>query len=49
VARRIISTGTKTLQDQLFHRDIPMVTAARIPVSTALLKGRANYACLHHL
>lgn len=46
----VISTGTKTLQDQLFHRDIPMVIdALGIPVSTALLKGRANYVCLHHL
>ncbi len=46
----IVSTGTKTLQDQLFHRDIPTVIAAMgIPVSTALLKGRANYVCLHHL
>lgn len=46
----IISTGTKTLQDQLFHRDIPTVIASLgIPVSTALLKGRANYVCLHHL
>ncbi len=46
----IISTGTKTLQDQLFHRDIPMVIdALGIPVTTALLKGRANYVCLHHL
>lgn len=46
----VISTGTKTLQDQLFHRDIPMVIEALgIPVSTALLKGRANYVCLHHL
>src|SRR5258706_14441638 len=46
----IISTGTKTLQDQLYHRDIPTVVAALgIPVSTALLKGRANYVCLHHL
>ncbi len=48
--RVIISTGTKTLQDQLFHRDIPMVIdALGIPVSTALLKGRANYVCLHHV
>ncbi len=48
--RVIISTGTKTLQDQLFHRDIPTVIAALgIPVSTALLKGRANYVCLHHM
>ena len=46
----IISTGTKTLQDQLYHRDIPTVREAlKIPVSTALLKGRANYVCLHHL
>ncbi len=46
----IISTGTKTLQDQLYHRDIPtVIEALGIPVSTALLKGRANYVCLHHL
>src|SRR5258706_14453193 len=46
----IISTGTKTLQDQLYHRDIPtVVPPLGIPVSTALLKGRANYVCLHHL
>ena len=46
----IISTGTKNLQDQLFSRDIPTVMKAMgIPVSTALLKGRANYVCLHHL
>ncbi|MFN5191625.1 MAG: ATP-dependent DNA helicase [Burkholderiales bacterium] len=46
----IISTGTKTLQDQLFHRDIPtVIKALGIPVTTALLKGRANYVCLHHL
>ncbi len=46
----IISTGTKTLQDQLYYRDIPtVIQALNIPVSTALLKGRANYVCLHHL
>ena len=46
----IISTGTKNLQDQLFKRDIPtVIKALGIPVSTALLKGRANYVCLHHL
>ena len=48
--RVIVSTGTKTLQDQLFHRDLPQVRAALgVPVDTALLKGRANYVCLHHL
>ncbi|HEV7802573.1 MAG TPA: ATP-dependent DNA helicase [Burkholderiales bacterium] len=46
----IISTGTKTLQDQLFDRDIPTVRKAlKLPVSVALLKGRANYVCHHHL
>lgn len=46
----IISTGTKNLQDQLFHRDLPIVRAALgVPVSVALLKGRANYLCLHRL
>src|SRR5262249_47323583 len=42
----IISSGTKTLQDQLFERDLPHVRAAlRVPVTVALLKGRANYVC----
>ncbi|MCC7486219.1 MAG: ATP-dependent DNA helicase [Burkholderiales bacterium] len=46
----IVSTGTKTLQDQLYDRDIPTVRdALRAPVTVALLKGRANYVCHHHL
>lgn len=46
----IISTGTKTLQDQLFNRDLPTVRdALGAPVTIALLKGRANYVCHHHL
>ena len=46
----IVSTGTKTLQDQLYNRDIPMVrNALRAPVTVALLKGRANYVCHYHL
>jgi len=46
----IVSTGTKTLQDQLFERDLPLVRdALRVPVTIALLKGRANYVCHHHL
>jgi ATP-dependent DNA helicase DinG len=48
--KTILSTGTKTLQDQLFHRDIPAVREAlRLPVQVALLKGRANYVCPYHL
>jgi len=46
----IISTGTKTLQDQLFTKDLPTVRdALRVSVTVALLKGRANYVCHHHL
>ncbi|APR05167.1 ATP-dependent DNA helicase [Thauera chlorobenzoica] len=46
----ILSTGTKTLQDQLYNRDLPTVRAAlKVPVSIALLKGRANYVCSYHL
>ena len=46
----IVSTGTKNLQDQLFLRDIPTVRKAlNVPVSVALLKGRANYVCHFHL
>ncbi len=48
--RVVISTGTKTLQDQLFKRDLPLVRdALATPVKMALLKGRANYLCLHRL
>ncbi len=46
----VLSTGTKTLQDQLFERDIPTVREALgAPIRVALLKGRSNYVCLHHL
>lgn len=46
----IVSTGTKTLQDQLFQRDIPMVRdVLTVPVTIALLKGRSNYVCHYHL
>jgi ATP-dependent DNA helicase DinG len=48
--RVIISTGTKTLQDQLFHRDLPAVMKALdVRPEVALLKGRGNYICLHFL
>jgi ATP-dependent DNA helicase DinG len=46
----IVSTGTKTLQDQLFERDLPAVRAALASgASAAVLKGRANYVCLYRL
>jgi len=46
----VVSTGTKTLQDQLFRKDLPLLRKAiGAPVMTALLKGRANYVCHYHL
>ncbi len=48
--RVIISTGTKNLQDQLFFRDLPLVRKALgESIKMALLKGRANYLCLHRM
>lgn len=48
--RALVSTATKSLQDQLFLRDLPRLTRAlRQPARLALLKGRASYLCLHRL
>jgi ATP-dependent DNA helicase DinG len=48
--RALVSTATKNLQDQLFLRDLPRLRdALQVPVSIALLKGRASYLCLHRL
>ncbi len=49
-ARALLSTATKSLQDQLFVRDLPRLRAALgVPISVALLKGRGNYLCLHRM
>jgi ATP-dependent DNA helicase DinG len=46
----LVSTGTRNLQDQLFHRDIPLVREVmNVPVRIAMLKGRANYLCRYRL
>jgi len=48
--KTLISTGTRHLQDQLFHSDLPVVMKSLgYSVSTALLKGRSNYLCTHRL
>jgi len=48
--RVVISTATKTLQDQLFGRDLPaVIRALKLPARMALLKGRANYLCLYRM
>lgn len=49
-ARVLISTGTRTLQDQLFSKDLPLLAAAiGRPARVALLKGRSNYLCRYRL
>ena len=48
--RVLISTGTRTLQDQLFAKDLPLVSRGLgRPARVALLKGRANYLCRYRL
>ncbi|MDO6635026.1 ATP-dependent DNA helicase [Pseudoalteromonas carrageenovora] len=48
--KTIISTGSKALQEQLYHRDLPqLVKALSASKKTALLKGRANYLCTYRL
>lgn len=48
--RILISTGTKHLQDQVYHKDLPVITRVLgVPVNTAILKGRSNYLCKFRL
>ncbi len=48
--RALVSTATKSLQDQLFLRDLPRLRdALGLPLRIALLKGRGSYLCLHRL
>jgi ATP-dependent DNA helicase DinG len=44
--RILVSTGTKTLQDQIFYKDIPLLEKVlERPIRSAYLKGRSNYLC----
>ncbi len=48
--RVLVSTATKTLQDQLFGRDLPrLIATLGLPLRSALLKGRGSYLCLHRM
>jgi ATP-dependent DNA helicase DinG len=48
--RALVSTATKSLQDQLFLRDLPRLRKAlQLPLTVALLKGRSSYLCLHRM
>jgi ATP-dependent DNA helicase DinG len=44
--RVVVSTATKTLQDQIWQKDLPLLARAGLEFDAALLKGRANYWCL---
>ncbi|HBB52773.1 MAG TPA: ATP-dependent DNA helicase DinG [Legionellales bacterium] len=46
----LISTATKTLQDQLVHHDIPKILSILGIARTVVnLKGRDNYLCRYHI
>ena len=48
--KTIVSTGTRHLQDQLKQKDLPLVLdALNLPITTMVLKGRANYLCLQRM
>ena len=46
--RVLVSTGTKNLQDQIYHKDLPALREALdVPFTATYMKGRGNYLCLH--
>ncbi|MBN1906271.1 MAG: ATP-dependent DNA helicase [Deltaproteobacteria bacterium] len=46
--KSVISTGTKNLQEQIFFKDLPLITGAMgVKVNSLLMKGRTNYICLN--
>ena len=48
--RVLVSTGTKTLQEQIFSKDLPLLQASLgVPFKATYMKGRGNYLCLHRL
>lgn len=47
--KALVSTGTRTLQDQLYQRDLPHLRKAlAMSLNVALLKGRGNYVCHYY-
>jgi ATP-dependent DNA helicase DinG len=48
--KTVIATGTKTLQEQLFFKDIPLLARSLpTPFRASLMKGRGNYLCRRSL
>lgn len=49
-ARVVVATGTKNLQDQIYHRDLPTLSSIRgLDHRAVLMKGLSNYVCLRRL
>ena len=44
--KTVVSTATKTLQEQLAEKDVPLLRALGVDAKVAFLKGRQNYLCL---
>jgi len=47
--RIILSTGTKSLQEQLFYKDVPFLESILGPLNICYMKGRGNYLCRQKL
>jgi ATP-dependent DNA helicase DinG len=47
--RIILSTGTKSLQEQLFYKDVPFLESILGPLNICYMKGRSNYLCRQKL
>lgn len=46
--KSVISTGTKNLQEQIFFKDLPLISRVMgLKIITLLMKGRRNYICLN--
>ncbi|MFC1839283.1 ATP-dependent DNA helicase [Thermodesulfobacteriota bacterium] len=46
--KSVISTGTKNLQEQIFFKDIPILSEILgFKINALLMKGRKNYICLN--
>jgi ATP-dependent DNA helicase DinG len=46
--RVLVSTGTKNLQEQIYFKDLPVLSdSLGVPFTATYMKGRGNYLCLH--
>jgi ATP-dependent DNA helicase DinG len=48
--RVVVSTATKTLQEQIIHKDLPLLReVVGLDFTATVMKGRSNYLCLSRL